>query len=179
MDNVLEHLTEGQDLVAATEAALSVSYPTVKTLNSNARWANEWRRPVAAGDIADSQELRDIVGLLVFLCSMMTDKCLLYELKAYDYSHEELWNALSDVRGHFDPGRTSYWSDHVFADLPDGGFRDTPEYQGMNHNRLTVLQQKEMALEQLIAFLKERGHAKAVAQFRSHLASEVETGHFP
>ena len=123
MDNVLEHLTEGQDLVAATEAALSVSYPTVKTLNSNARWANEWRRPVAAGDIADSQELRDIVGLLVFLCSMMTDKCLLYELKAYDYSHEELWNALSDVRGHFDPGRTSYWSDHVFADFPGGGFR--------------------------------------------------------
>ena len=139
MDGVLEHLTEGQDLMATTEAALSVSYPTAEILNSSASWAAEWLRSVAAGDTPDSQELCDVVGLFVFLCSMMTDKRLLYKLNAYDYSHEDLWNALSDVRDHFDPGRTSYWSDHIFADFPDGDFRDTPEYQGMNHNRLTVL----------------------------------------
>ena len=64
--------------MAATEAALSVSYPTVEILNSSASWAAEWLRPVAAGNIPDSQELRNVVGLLVFLCSMMTDKRLLY-----------------------------------------------------------------------------------------------------
>ena len=90
-----------------------------------------------------------------------------------------MWNTLSDVRDHFDPRRISYWSDHVFADFPDGGFRDTPGYQEMNHNRLAVLQQKEMALEQLVVFLEKRGHADAVSELRSHLVSKVEAGNFP
>ena len=92
----------------------------------------------------------------------MTDLRLLYQLNAYDYFQEELWNALDDVRHRFDPDRIGYWTGHVFADFPGRGFRDTPGYREMNHNRLAVLQQ--------------RGHADAVSEFRSHLASEVEAG---
>ena len=59
----------------------------------------------------------------------MTDLRLLYQLNAYDYFQEELWNALDDVRHRFDPDRIGYWTGHVFADFPGRGFRDTPGYR--------------------------------------------------
>ena len=147
MDVVLEHLTDGRDLKAVIDVARCVSYPPDETLDCHAGRAAEWLVPVASGDVPDSLELRDIAGSFVSLCRKMTNLRPLYQLNANGYLHKELWNALDGVRYRFDPGRIGYWSDHMFDDFPDGGFRDTPGYRKMSYKRLAVLQQKEMALE--------------------------------
>ena len=180
-----QHLTKGQTLKAAVKKSHAVPYPSAETLYDNANRGTTWLEFVVELDLPDSDELRDVVAALLATGNRMSDLRLLYKKeKAYDHALEDLWNALYEVRFHFDPDREISLWENVFDGFPDKGFKcppfqSHPEHLEMDHNRLAVLQQKEMAFEKLVQFLKDKGHPDLVTQFRDHLQREVQAGNFP